>query len=311
MDITTSYQHIAKIAATEASKTRWLIESLWLSEAVGLIGGPPKSCKSWLAIDMAVSIASATNCLGHFPVLSPGPALIYLAEDNVLEVKERVTGICESRSLSLNDINLYTITVPSLRLDEIKDQTLLRSIIEQVKPRLVVLDPLVRLHRQDENNAKEMSALLSYFRELQRSYGCGVLLVHHATKRSHERAGLNLRGSSDLHAFGDSNLYLAKRRDWLDLTIEHRSAAALEPLVLQLASDNTPAHLVVTNPPKEITAIPLSEEILNKLKAAGKPLTRQSLRDLTAVNNQRLGDTLQELESQQKIQHHSNGWQII
>ena len=35
----------------------WLIESLWARGAVGIIGGAPKCCKSWLALDMALSVA--------------------------------------------------------------------------------------------------------------------------------------------------------------------------------------------------------------------------------------------------------------
>ena len=72
-------------------------------------------------------------------------------------------------------------------------------------------DPFVRLHRIDENTASEVAPLLAYLRELQRTLGCAVALVHHARKGGHARAGQALRGSSELHAWGGSNLYL--RRD--------------------------------------------------------------------------------------------------
>ena len=42
---------------------RWLIEDLWAEEAVGIVGGEPKCCKSFLALDIAVSVASGTPCL--------------------------------------------------------------------------------------------------------------------------------------------------------------------------------------------------------------------------------------------------------
>ena len=57
----------------------WLIESIWAHSAVGIIGGAPKCCKSWFGLDMALSIASATHCLGRFAVKHPGPVLIFLA----------------------------------------------------------------------------------------------------------------------------------------------------------------------------------------------------------------------------------------
>ena len=309
MDVKENYKHIAKIGNEEAPAERWLINALWLSEAVGIIGGPPKSCKSWMAIDMAVSVASATKCLGIFDVLHPGPSLIYLAEDNINAVKDRVSGICEKRGLKLEDLNLFVITAPSLRLDEDLDQMRLKGMIAEIKPRLVVLDPLVRLHRQDENNAKEMSILLSYFRDLQREYQTAIILVHHSTKRKHERAGLSLRGSSDLHAFGDSNLYLFKRKEAYELTVEHRSAASIEPLMLKLESHDCPVHLSVTNPLPEFE-ISLGDAVMAKLKANLEPVTRSALRNHLGVNNQRLGDTLTALEKDQRITHHAKGWGV-
>jgi hypothetical protein len=93
---------------------------------------------------------------------------------------------------------------------------------------LLLLDPLVRLHGIDENNAGEVAELLAYFRWLQRELDLSVLLVHHTRKNAAVgvAAGVGLRGSSDLHAFGDSNLYLRRTKDRLLLSSEHRAAPA-------------------------------------------------------------------------------------
>ena len=50
----------------QAPEHRWLIRDLWAREGVGLIGGNPKVCKSWVGLEIAVSLASATPCLGRF-----------------------------------------------------------------------------------------------------------------------------------------------------------------------------------------------------------------------------------------------------
>jgi hypothetical protein len=59
----------------------WLIENLWLAETVGFLGSPPKHYKTWLALEMAVAVASGSPCLGAFPVPASGPVLLYAAED--------------------------------------------------------------------------------------------------------------------------------------------------------------------------------------------------------------------------------------
>jgi len=49
--------------STTGPQTHWLIEGLWAEQAVGILGGEPKCCKSFLALDMALSIASGAHCL--------------------------------------------------------------------------------------------------------------------------------------------------------------------------------------------------------------------------------------------------------
>lgn len=64
-----------------------------------------------------------------------------------------------------------------------------------------------RLHRLDEYSAQQISGLLSFLRELQCTFDCALLVVHHTSKKRRGRPGQALRGSSDLHAFGDSDAY--------------------------------------------------------------------------------------------------------
>src|SRR5204862_15615 len=79
----------------------------------------------------------------------------------------------------------------------------LQDAVARVRPRLLLLDPLVRLHQLDENSSQEVSNLLGYLRALQREHDLAVALVHHTSKRAHARHGQALRGSGDLHAWTD------------------------------------------------------------------------------------------------------------
>ena len=65
-------QRASELEIRPQEKT-WLIQPLWGRGAVGIVGGAPKTCKSWLGLDMALSIASATDCLGRFAVQAQGP----------------------------------------------------------------------------------------------------------------------------------------------------------------------------------------------------------------------------------------------
>ncbi len=80
--------------ATLAEERRWLVTGLWAEEAVGIVGGEPKCSKSFLALDLAVSVASGTPCLRRFPVSRPGGVLLFAAEDALHVVRRRLEGIC-------------------------------------------------------------------------------------------------------------------------------------------------------------------------------------------------------------------------
>jgi RecA-family ATPase len=218
---------VGEIASHDLAE-RWLVEQLWCARSVGVIGGAPKCAKTWRGLDMALSVATGTPCLGKYAVPDPGPVLVCLAEDSLVVVRERLEGMARHRRLDLDEVEIYAITVPVLRLDRGPDRLRLWETTRRLRPRLLVLDPLVRLHGIDENHAGEVAELLVYFRSLQRELGLSVLLVHHTRKNAGDgvAAGQGLRGSGDIHAFGDSNLYLQRTKEHLMLSNEHRAAPA-------------------------------------------------------------------------------------
>jgi len=294
---------------------RWLCRSLWGRSAVGLLGGPAKSYKTHLALDLAVSVASGTPALGRFAIDDAGTALVYLAEDALPHVRARIESLCRHRALDIAALPLAVITSPVLRLDATRDQERLLTTVERIKPRLLVLDPLVRLHGRDENDASQISALLSYFRQLQRQFDLALMLVHHTGKRQHAQPGQSLRGSSDLHAFGDSGWYLTRQGDTVTLTVEHRSAPAPKPMTIALITGDGAAgmHLEIRDAPSasaQERTTELEDAVLDALRARGKPATRKDLRTALKINNQRLGSTLCALEQRHVITRTPAGWAI-
>jgi RecA-family ATPase len=301
---------VAEIPSDEIAE-RWLVEGLWCTNSVGVIGGAPKCAKTWLSLDMALSVATGTPCLGKYAVPEPGTVLVYLAEDALVVVRERIEGMAWHRGLDLDRVEVHVITAPVLRLDQERDRMRLWETTRRLRPRLLVLDPLVRLHGIDENRAGDVAELLAYFRSLQRELGLSVVLVHHTRKNAADgvAAGQGLRGSGDIHAFGDSNLYLQRAKDHLILSSEHRAARASAPVYLELvAADVRTAHLeVIAELPNE-TDRGLQERLL-ALLAGGQVLTRTSLRESLAVKNERLGEMLESLERAGQISHTPKGWQ--
>lgn len=288
---------------------RWLVESLWGESSVGVIGGAPKCSKTWLGLDLALSVATGTACLGRFAVPRPGPVLVYLAEDALATVRERVAGMARQRGLDLAAVAVHVITAATLQLDREPHRGQLFETARRLRPRLLLLDPLVRLHALDENHAGEVAGLLAYFRSLQRQLDLSVALVHHTRKNAGGgvAAGQGLRGSGDIHAFGDSNLYLRRTRDHLVLSSEHRAAPAAAPVSLQLVATADQTHLEVIGAVHEPPRRGLQDQVLDLL-APGVVRTRAKLRDTLGVKNERLGEALEALERAGRLRRTPAGW---
>jgi hypothetical protein len=262
---------------------------------------------------MALSVATGTACLGKYTVPEPGAVLVYLAEDALPIVRERVAGMARHRGLDVARVDIHVITAPILRLDRDPDRLRLMETAGRLRPRLLLLDPLVRLHGIDENNAGEVAALLAYFRSLQRQLDLSVVLVHHARKNATAgaAAGQGLRGSSDIHAFGDSNLYLRRDKEHLVLSTEHRAAPASPPIALALVTtDSDTTHLEVVVQHEDGKQRGLEVHVLDML-ASGLVLTRAKLRDGLAVKNERLGAVLDSLERSGRLRRTTAGWQRL
>ena len=293
----------------------WLIETLWGREAVGIIGGEPKCGKSFLALDLAVAVASAVPCLRHFPAAHAGPVVLFAAEDTGHIVRTRLEGIARAAHTPFHRLDIAVIDVPVLRLDHHSDRQRLLDTVERLTPRLLVLDPLVRLHRVDENAVADIAPILAFLRDLQRQFNTAVVLVHHARKSAAARPGQALRGSSELHAWGDSNLYLRRRKGQIVMTVEHRAAPDLADIELELADDGQGAALRLREAPAA-EAIPESEtpqqRIVQVLSDAESPLSQRQIRERAATRHSTVATLLATLVREGRVEHHAaGGYRIV
>ena len=297
--------------AERAEERRWLVADLWSDEAVGIIGGEPKCCKSFLALDLAVAVAAGVPFLRRFTVARAGRVLLYAAEDALHILRRRLEGISAAAGVALADLDIQVITAPAVRLDLDADRRSLAETVARLKPRLLILDPFVRLHRIDENVSGEVAPLLAYLRELQRRHGVAVTVVHHAKKGGGSvRAGQALRGSSEFHAWGDSNLYLRRHGEDLILTVEHRAAAPIPPASLALVGrgDALALEVVERRAPVSPEHIPLDERITTVLADAGRPLPFPELRSRCRVRAATLYERLAALTAAGSIVKSGDGY---
>jgi len=289
---------------------QWMVEALWSEQGVGIVGGEPKCGKSFLALDLAVAVAAGVPCLRHYRPAGSGAVLLFAAEDAGHIVRTRLEGIASAARTRFEDLDIAVIDVPTLRLDHRGDRQRLLETVERIRPRLLVLDPLVRLHGVDENAVAEVAPILGFLREIQRRFETAVVLVHHARKSGATRPGQALRGSSELHAWGDSNLYLRRRDRQIVMTVEHRAAPGLNDIEIELADDGQgPALRLRQAVAAESAPEPETpgQRIVQALAEAETPLSQRQIRDRAATRPATVAETLHTLIREGRVERAPQG----
>ena len=146
--------------------------------------------------------------------------------------------------------------------------------------------------------------MLAYLRELQRRHAVAVLVVHHARKGGGSvRAGQALRGSSEFHAWGDSNLYLRRDGDDLSLCVEHRAAPSAKPMRIELTQRGDALALEVVEQPVIMTPAPpaLDARIMAALADAEPALPFAKLRERCRVRAATLSQRLAALAAEGRL----------
>jgi hypothetical protein len=299
-----------------SSDQRWLVDQLFARSSVGLLGGPPKAFKTWVAAELALAVATGCPALGRFAVPEPGPVLFFGAEDPPPDLRTRFDGIAHARHLDLAHAPVLLLDIAQLRLDDATHLDRLRRTLAHHAPRLLVLDPFVRLVTGlDENSARDVSAVLGALRTLQREHDVTILLVHHMRKSPAAHHAQQLRGSGDFSAWADSALYLTRHDDDRMLVVEHRGAPAPSPFRLRLVSGDAPHLAIQDSDDVEASASasaldPLQARVVERLHAAPRPQPTQELRDALHVRKTDLLAALHSLADRGLITRTEHGWTL-
>lgn len=138
-----SFQTLAEACAeVDASgPRRWLVRGIWPAGAYGVHAAEMKAQKTWNGLDLAVSVASGTSWLNAFPVDDPGPVVVFAGEGGKAGLVRRIRAIAESRGVRAEELSIVVcVRAPHLSSTAHLDQ--IRELLAELRPRLVVLDPL-------------------------------------------------------------------------------------------------------------------------------------------------------------------------
>ena len=171
----------------------WIIPEILADQSTMLLYGPGDSFKTFLALDMALGIASGTETFGFVPKKK---ATVYIAGEGASNIgKKRRAAWRIGRGID-EKIPFYIIGTPPTAADPSQIVEMISQIKKQLKGQecgLVVIDTLATFSvGLDENNQKDAGMIVAAANFIRQELNCSVILIHHSGKD--EKRGA--RGSS-------------------------------------------------------------------------------------------------------------------
>jgi hypothetical protein len=207
-------------------------DGVLLDKTILQIVGEAKSKKTFLALNLTLAIASGESFSG-FNIEQKSRVLHLSAEGGYFPTRERIQTMAnglDEGALS----NIYFSKYVNLSIDNDEDYHELKQLIEEAKPNVLVMDPLIRFHSQDENSSTAMNVVFRRFRELIDMYDISIIIVHHTGKNP----SLGGRGSSVIRGEYDSCITIMNLGDNSKLYFDMRHVESPHPRGINFNSES-------------------------------------------------------------------------
>jgi AAA domain len=206
-------------------------------QGILFVGGEPKVGKSLLVANLAFALAAGMDRIG-FAVPAARRVLICQFELPVPQFVSRLAIMRRGLGAAADQHLLVDTRAAGHLLSAAQGLNHFVSVAHAAAADIIVLDPLYSTHDQDENDTRAMAALCQSLLRLRDASGAALVVVHHVRKSiGRHEIGSAFRGSSALHAVGDSYLLLTRPSPQVpvvELRFQFRYAAPQPPRLLQL-----------------------------------------------------------------------------
>lgn len=232
-------------AIMDMADPEYLVEDVIPAESFGFVIGVPGCLKSFITLDLNLSIAAGLKeWMGH-KIKKSGP-VVYVTSEGLGDIKKRIRAWEKKSKKRAKDLSFYLVP-DSMNMMQSKDVLKLARTVKAVQdaegatPALVVIDTASRvLPGADENLQKDMTLFVKACDYLRESFKCAVLAVHHLSRNGNG----TMRGSTVFDGASDFILLVEREPGQMFGTIAAKKIKA--------ASDGWSMDFTV----KEIEVVP-------------------------------------------------------
>lgn len=213
------FQQAGAFLAREFPRVTWDVRGLVKTGGTLVVGGEPKTTKTWVLQEFANAIATGTKAFGEFETGEPKRVGYFYAEDLEADVKAHMLALAKSAKYTpaqteLLHTNLYL--EPRGEFLNLNDDDDVARVVASARLigdlDVIFLEPLRDLHEGEENSSDGMALAMKRLRIIGKLTGATVGVAHHNKKGGEGRGGEKLRGSNAIHGSVDSGVYLSGLR---------------------------------------------------------------------------------------------------
>lgn len=228
-------------------KPKPLIDGLLYLDSLGMIYGPSGVGKTFVTLDLAMSVAGLDRWHGR-RVERAG--VLYVIAEGAPGISMRTDAWRERHQVDAPvmwlpwAINVYEPTWAGA----------LAEVVAERRPGLVVLDTFARsIVGADENSARDIGVAIEHLEHVRRAAGSCVALVHHTGKNldagARGTSALKAAMTTEIEISGDPTRFTVK-------VTKQKDAAAIDPLHFRLtgAADSVVVTPVGAESPDELPA---------------------------------------------------------
>jgi len=177
---------------------RWIVREMVPKAGRVLVYGAGGTYKSSILFDLCIAASSGGKFMEEYSAIDTyGPVLLLSTEGSLYTNRDRLFSFMRSRNVEPTTVQLFYGQQPLLLKDQ-GGRRGLKTLIEMVKPVMVVCDPMVSFYGGNENDSEQMARFINGMNEIIYETGVALVIVHHANKQA------ELRGSSVLQGWADA-----------------------------------------------------------------------------------------------------------
>ena len=258
------------IADNSKEKPPELIKGVLHKGLKGVVAAPSKAGKTWLLLDLAVSVASGLPWLRW--QTEKARVLLVNFEIPSAFIRDRLRSVANKKGV----VDMGNLDVWTLRGFSAPFETLIPRMIERIRSSnyaLVILDPVYKgLGDTDENNASAIATLCNNLEQLCVQTDAALVYAHHYSKG-------NKAGKDALDRMSGSGVFARDADTIINLTPHEEDNCLVVDVVLRNL-ENTPSFVVERTIPVFTVREDLNPQQLARGSGAGKKFDSENLLEL-------------------------------